>query len=78
MCLIQRNGTSFLYYCRVETCLEFFFALNVGPAKNSTLQNVVFMYAKSNTLNLKLRNGNKIERIVNLTPIQSVGSMRLQ
>ena len=51
---------------------RFFFALNVGPAKISTLPNVVSMYAKSITLTLKLRSGNKSKGIVNLTPIQSV------
>ena len=61
----------FSKYCYSGNKSPVFFALNVGPAKNSTLPNVVFMYAKSNTLSLKLRSGNKSERIVNLTAIQS-------
>ena len=72
-CLVRRNGTSsFQNTVEWKQVSSFFFVLNVGPAKNSTLTNVVFMYAKSNTLTLKLRSGNKSERIVNLTPIQSI------
>ena len=51
---------------------KIFFPLNECPAKNSTLPNVVFMYAKNNKLTLRLGSGNKSQRIVNITPIQSI------
>ena len=52
--------------------VSIFLPLNVGPAKNSTLPDAVFMYAKNNTLTLRLRSGNKSQRMVNLTPIQGI------
>ena len=52
--------------------VSMFFILDMAPAKNSTPPKVVFMYANSNTLTLRLRNGNKSQWIVNLTPIQGI------
>ena len=71
-CLVQRSGTSSFQITVEWKHVSIFFALNVGPAKNSTRSNVVLMYARSNTLSSKLRSSNKFERIVNLTLIQSI------
>ena len=72
-CLIRRitTSTSFSSYCTVEINHDGFL-LNLGLAKNSTLPNVVFMYAKSKTLNFRLRSGNVNQLVMNLEPIQDI------
>ena len=72
-CLIRGTGTSnsFSSYSTVEISLDVFL-LNLGLAKNSTLPNVVFFYAKSNTFNFRLPSGNMNQLVMNLKPIRDI------
>ena len=72
-CWIRETGTSnsFSSSCTVEISLDVFL-LNLGLAKNSTLTNVVFIYAKSNTFNFRLRSGNMKQLVRNLEPIRDI------
>ena len=71
--LIRRTGrsNSFSSYCAVEISLDVFL-LSLGLAKNSNVRNVVFMYAKSNTLNFRFRSGNMNQLVMNLEPIEGL------
>ena len=71
--LIRRTGTSnsFSSYCSVDISLGVFL-LSLGIAKNSTARNVVFMYAKSKTLNFRFRSGSMNQLVMNLEPIEGI------
>ena len=71
--LIRRTGTSnsLSSYCAVETSLDVFL-LSLGLAKNSTVRNFVFMYAKSNTLNFRFPCDNMNQLVMNLEPIEGI------
>ena len=71
--LIITTGTSYFFSsnCAVKISLNVFL-LSLGLAKNSTVPNDVFMYAKSNTLVFRFRSGKINQLVKNLDPIQGV------
>ena len=58
-------------YWAVEISLDVF-PLSLGLPKNSTVPNVVLMYAKNNTLIFRFRSGNMNQLVINLEPIQGI------